>query len=160
MPTYVRNIIAKKGRDVRSVSPDAKVFEALRVMAEHNIGAVLVMEEGHLVGVFSERDYARRVILEGRASKETLVKELMKREIYCVGLDDDVDTCMAIMTHQRVRHLPVLEQGRVVGIVSIGDVVKETIADHQVAIRELKKYITGSQGPEIGTDEGMPLPPV
>lgn len=159
MPTYVRNIIAKKGGDAWSVSPDATVFEALKVMAEHDIGAVLVMEGGSLVGIFSERDYARRVILEGRASKETLVKDLMKREIYCVGLDDNVDTCMAIMTQQRIRHLPVLEEGRVVGIVSIGDVVKETIADHQVAIRELKKYITTSQGPEIEADKSMPPPP-
>lgn len=159
MPTYVRDIIAKKGREVWSVSPEATVFEALRVMAEHNIGAVLVMEKDQLAGIFSERDYARKVILEGRASKETLLKELMKKEIYCVGLGDDVDTCMAIMTQQRIRHLPVLEGGRVIGIVSIGDVVKETIADHQVAIRELKKYITGSQGPEIEADKNMPSPP-
>jgi CBS domain-containing protein len=149
---YVRDILRKKGSDVRSVSPRATVFEALEVMAEHNVGAVLVLDEGKLAGVFSERDYARKVILQGRASKDTLVSELMERGVFCVGLSDDINTCMAIMTLQRIRHLPVLDEGGVVGVISIGDVVKETISDQKFTIRELKKYIAGSHGPEIEAD--------
>lgn len=149
---YVRDILKKKGNEVRSVSPRTTVFEALEVMAEHNVGAVLVLDMGKLVGVFSERDYARKVVLQGRASKDTLVSELMERGVFCVSSSDDINTCMAIMTLQKIRHLPVIDEGGVIGVISIGDVVKETIADHKFTIRELKKYITGTHGPGIEAD--------
>ena len=139
----VRQLLKNKSDIVFSVSPQAPVYEALELMAEKELGAVLVMEDDKLVGIFSERDYARKVILKGRSSKVALVGELMTSKLYCVSLSDTLDTCMTLITNQRTRHLPVLEDGQLMGIVSIGDVVKQIISGHETTIRELEKYILG-----------------
>ena len=139
----VGEILQTKGHQVWSVTPDTSVFEALELMAEKQIGAVLVIENERVIGVFSERDYARKVILKGRSSHTTLVSELMTRKIVYVSPEDKVDECMALMTAKRVRHLPVLENHTLLGIVTIGDVVKAIISHQENTIRELEKYITG-----------------
>ena len=139
----VRQLLKNKSDIVFSISPQAPVYEALELMAEKELGAVLVMENDKLVGIFSERDYARKVILKGRSSKVALVGELMTSKLYCVSLSDTLDTCMTLITNQRTRHLPVLENGQLMGIVSIGDVVKQIISGHETTIRELEKYIQG-----------------
>ena len=136
----LRQILADKSGPLVIVSPD----DALQVMADHNVGAVLVLDGKQLVGIFSERDYARKVILFGKASKDTRVREIMTDKVLYVTPDRTVDECMAIMTEKHFRHLPVLDDdGRVVGIVSIGDVVKETICEQQFIIQQMEKYITG-----------------
>ncbi|HPT51429.1 MAG TPA: CBS domain-containing protein [Accumulibacter sp.] len=139
----LRQILASKDRPLISVSPSDSVYQALSVMAYNNVGAVLVLDQGKLVGIFSERDYARKGILQGKASKDTPVRELMTARVYYVTLDRSVDECMAIMTDRHFRHLPIIEDDQVVGIVSIGDVVKETISAQQFIIDQLEKYITG-----------------
>ena len=139
----VRQLLKNKSDIVFSISPQAPIYEALELMAEKGLGAVLVMEDDKLVGIFSERDYARKVILKGRSSKVTLVGELMTSKLYCVSLSDTLDTCMTLITNQRIRHLPVLEDGQLIGIVTIGDVVKQVISGHETTIRELEKYILG-----------------
>lgn len=139
----LRQILASKDRPLISVSPSDTVYQALSVMAYNNVGAVLVLDQGKLIGIFSERDYARKGILQGKASKDTPVSELMTARVYYVTLDRSVDECMAIMTDRHFRHLPILEDNQVVGIVSIGDVVKETISAQQFIIDQLEKYITG-----------------
>ncbi|HZF28817.1 MAG TPA: CBS domain-containing protein [Gammaproteobacteria bacterium] len=136
-------ILKYKGHAVWSVRPTDTVLEALAVMAEHDIGAVLVLDEGKLVGVLTERDYARKVVLAGRSSKESRVKEVMTAHVVCVSPAQSIDTCMALMTHKRVRHPPIVDHKRVVGIVSIGDLVKATIDDQQSTITELQRYIAG-----------------
>lgn len=140
----VRDILKKKGSDAYSVSPQATVYEALQVMADKNIGAVLVIENGKLVGIFSERDYARKVILKGKASKETLVSDLMTRNILYVSPDKNVEDCMFLMTTKHVRHLPVMEDDRLEGIISINDVVKIIISEQKFAIDALEKYMQSS----------------
>ncbi|MCM8595493.1 CBS domain-containing protein [Accumulibacter sp.] len=139
----IRQILAGKTRPLVTVSPDDRVFQALQVMSDHNVGAVLVVDGENLVGIFSERDYARKVILLGKASKETLVREIMSDRVLYVTPDRSVDECMALMTEKHFRHLPVLDDGKVVGIVSIGDVVKETVCEQQFIIQQLEKYIAG-----------------
>ena len=140
----LRQILADKSGPLVIVSPEDAVFNALQVMADHNVGAVLVLDGKQLVGIFSERDYARKVILFGKASKDTRVREIMTDKVLYVTPDRTVDECMAIMTEKHFRHLPVLDDdGRVVGIVSIGDVVKETICEQQFIIQQMEKYITG-----------------
>ena len=139
----LRQILASKDRPLISVSLSDSVYQALSVMAYNNVGAVLVLDQGKLVGIFSERDYARKGILQGKASKDTPVRELMTARVYYVTLDRSVDECMAIMTDRHFRHLPIIEDDQVVGIVSIGDVVKETISAQQFIIDQLEKYITG-----------------
>lgn len=125
-----------------SVGPDDTVFTALTLLAQHDIGALLVLEGGRLVGIFSERDYARKIILKGKTSKDTLVREIMSDRVSCVTLDETVEECMALMTGKHVRHLPVLgEANEVLGILSIGDLVKETISDQQFTIEQLVHYI-------------------
>lgn len=138
----VRDVLAQKGGQIWSVAPDATVFETLQLMAERDIGAVLVMSGGKAIGIFSERDYARQVILKGKASKDTPVREVMTVRVVYVTADQTVENCMALMTDKRVRHLPVLEGERVIGIVSIGDVVKAVISEKQFLIEQLEKYIT------------------
>lgn len=140
----LRQIMAGKSGPLATVSPDDPVFHALRVMSDHNVGAVLVLDGEQLVGILSERDYARKVILRGKASKDTIVREIMTDKVLYVTPDRTVDECMAIMTEKHFRHLPIMdENGKVVGIISIGDVVKETICAQQFIIQQMEKYITG-----------------
>ena len=143
--TFVRELMRGKPAEVWTVSPQNTVYEALELLAEKNIGAVPVMEEGRLVGMFSERDYARKVILKGRASQKTLVEELMSHPVFRVGPDESLETCMALMTNQHIRHLPVIESGRLTGLISIGDVLKAMIASQQILIQDLENYITGDR---------------
>ena len=139
------SLLRSKGHDIWSVSPDATVLDALKLMAEKNIGAVLVMDGDALVGIMSERDYARKVILLGKSSKDTLVSEIMTPRVLCVRADLSVDECMALMTGKDIRHLPVLgDDGRVVGVISIGDVGKAIMARDELTISQLEHYITGT----------------
>jgi CBS domain-containing protein len=138
----VKDILAAKGRQVWTIAPDATVFHALEQMAEKNVGALVVMEGERLMGVLSERDYARKIILEGRTSKQTRVREIMSNEVLCVDPERTIEECMGLMTHRRIRHLPVLEDDRLAGIVSIGDVVNAIISEQQTWIRDLEDYIT------------------
>src|SRR5213083_3650213 len=138
----VAQLLRTKGQQVLSVAPDIPVFEALEVMAEKNVGALLVVEGERLVGIFSERDYARKVILKGKSSKETPVREIMSSHVLYVRPEQTLEDCMALMTDKRVRHLPVLEEGKVVGVISIGDVVKALIDEQQFIIEQLQNYIT------------------
>lgn len=140
----VRDLLDDKGRQVWSIHPGATVLEALQMMSDRNVGAVLVMEADQLRGVFSERDYARKVVLKGRASRDTPVAQIMTGEVHCVTLEQTVKGCMETMTDKRVRHLPVLDgDGRVSGLVSIGDVVKSIISEQEFWIRQLENYIAG-----------------
>ena len=142
MSVTVRTMLRGKP-DIYAVGPDAAVFDALQLMADKNIGAVLVVAGEKIEGIFSERDYARRVILTGKTSRETLVREIMTTPVICVHPDWTADQCMALMTDKRVRHLPVLEVDRLVGVISIGDVVKAIIAEQEFLIEQLQNYITG-----------------
>ena len=139
----VSQIIGRKGARVVSVSREAPVLEAIRVMAEHHIGAVLVMEGEQLIGIASERDYARKVILQGRSSHDTPVAVIMTSPVVCVGPQDTLAECMTIMTEKHIRHLPVIEGERVIGVISIGDLVKETIEEQKQEISLLQQYIAG-----------------
>jgi CBS domain-containing protein len=139
----VRQLLEAKGNIVYSVTPDTVVYDALVTMAQHRIGALLVCENHHLAGVFSERDYAREVVLKGKTSRTTPVKEVMSTTVITVGPDDDVEDCMNLMSGKRIRHLPVIENNMVIGILSIGDLVKETIAYQQFLIKQLESYIQG-----------------
>ena len=138
----VRHLLESKNPDVVSIAPDAPVIEALRLMADAGVGAVLVMEDGRkLVGILSERDYARKVVLLGRTSANTPVSEIMSHQVVCGRLGDTVDECMQVMTDKRIRHLPILEHKEVVGIVSIGDLVKAVIDAQQAELKHLQDYI-------------------
>ncbi len=139
----VRDLLQTKSDQVWTISPQATVYAALELMAAKNIGAIVVTENDRVVGIFSERDYARKVILLGRTSKTTPVSELMTRDVLYVSQTDTIENCMALMTNKHLRHLPVIEAGKLVGLVSIGDVVKAVISDHEFTIRELEHYITG-----------------
>jgi CBS domain-containing protein len=139
--TIVRQLLDRKGRAIFSVEPQAPVLEAIRAMAAHHVGALLVMQGGSLSGIVSERDYARKVILMGRSSSDTPVRDIMSSPVITVSPDDTVQRCMQLMTDQRVRHLPVVEGGAVVGMVSIGDLVKAVIAEQQQQIEQLESYI-------------------
>ncbi len=138
--TTIRQILAGKP-DVYSVDPDATVLDALKRLAEKNVGALLVMKGERLVGIFSERDYARRMILHGRSSRETTVREVMTSEVFTIAPDVNAGECMVHMTDRHIRHLPVLEAGHVVGVISIGDVVRAVIDDMRFTIRQLEGYI-------------------
>ena len=140
----VRDMLKTKGFEVWSVTPDTTVYDALELMAEKNIGAVLVMEAGKVVGILSERDYARKIILLGKASADTPAKEIMTSRVMCVRPQETAEQCMALMTEKKIRHLPVLEDDRLVGIISIGDVVKATIAQKEFIIEQLEEYIRGT----------------
>ncbi|HKI57188.1 MAG TPA: CBS domain-containing protein [Trueperaceae bacterium] len=142
--TNVRQLLQSKGAQVWSVAPDESVFEALELMAEKNVGALMVVEGGALVGMFSERDYARKVILHGRASRDTAVREVMSERVVTVSPEKTVADCMVLMTENRIRHLPVVEGDRTVGLVSIGDVVKAIISEQSFVIDQLQNYIQGA----------------
>ena len=139
----VRDILAAKGHRVWSVDPGASVFDALRLMAEKEIGALVVMEGDKVVGILSERDYARKVVLLGRTSPTTAVKEIMTSPVVYTHSDQSIEECMALVTEKRVRHLPVMSEGKLVGLISIGDLVKSIIADHKFIIEQLVRYISG-----------------
>lgn len=141
----VKDILRIKGPDVWSTTSDATVYDALKAMAEKNVGALVVMDADAVVGIVSERDYARKVILHGRSSREIQVREIMSTEVYYVRPEQNIQECMALMTEKRVRHLPALEHDQLVGIISIGDVVKAVIADHESTIKHLENYITGGR---------------
>jgi len=141
MAISVRDVLAKKGSGLWSVSPDSTVWEALQTLAARNIGAVLVLEGTHLVGILSERDYARQVILKGKTSKETPVREIMTREVVSVRPEKTIDDCMAIMTDKRCRHLPVVVGVDVIGVLSIGDIVKALLEEQRYRIEQLEGYI-------------------
>jgi len=138
----VRDLLKQKGREVWSIAPDSTVYDALRVLAEKNIGALLVIEAGRPVGIFSERDYARQVILKGKSSKDTPVREVMTSKVVFVRPEQSIEECMALMTDKRFRHLPILEEGALVGILSIGDVVKAVISEKDFLIEQLANYIS------------------
>lgn len=139
----LKQMLAGKERPLAAVAPTDSVFHALTLMAKHDVGALLVLEGEQLVGIFSERDYTRKIMLQGKSSKETLVREIMSDKVAYVTPASTLDECMALMTEKRFRHLPVLsDAGEVLGIISIGDLVKETISSQQMIIAELERYIT------------------
>lgn len=143
MSRTVQSIIDAKGSDVWSIDGDASVFEALEFMAHRNIGATIVTRDGELAGIMSERDYARKIILMSRLSKETRVSEIMTPDPMCVSPSDTVENCMQLMTDNRFRHLPVVDDGDLAGLISIGDVVRAIIEEQQFLIDQLESYITG-----------------
>jgi len=141
----VRDILETKGRDVWSISPEVTVFDALKMMADKNVGALVILDGEKVFGILSERDYARKVILHGRSSKELKVKEIMSSKVYWITPEQNIEDCMTLFTNKRVRHLPVLDKGELRGIISIGDVVKTIIADQESTIKHLENYITGGR---------------
>jgi CBS domain-containing protein len=143
--TTVKHVLDKKGHDVHFIHPGASVFDALRLMAEHNIGSLVVLEDDKLVGVITERHYAREIVLKGKTSQATLVRDIMSTKVICTRPDQSVQECMAVMTARAVRHLPVLEHGQLVGIVSIGDMVNSVIGDQTFIIEQLEHYIHGDR---------------
>ena len=140
----VKEILRDKLPGIWSITPDATVYDALTLMADKNIGAVLVMDAGRLVGILSERDYARKVILHGKSSKNTLVREVMTERVIYVRPKQTAEECMALMTDKRVRHLPVVQDDLVIGVISIGDVVKSIISEQEFTIEQLEHYISGT----------------
>jgi len=138
----IKQVLDGKSRDIISVAPHASVLDALRILADKDVGALLVMEGDRMVGIFSERDYARRVVLQGKTSRDTLVRDVMTGRIVCLEPSQTVEEAMAMMTEVHCRHLPVVENGRVIGVVSIGDLVKEIISEQQFLIQQLETYIT------------------
>jgi CBS domain-containing protein len=141
----VSQLLRRKGRQAYVTRPDVTVYEALQVMAEKNIGALLVVDADGLAGIFSERDYARKVILQGKSSKDTPVREIMTNRVYFVRPDNTIEDCMALMTEKKIRHLPVIDEGHIAGVISIGDVVKEIIDEQGFVIEQLENYITGGR---------------
>ncbi len=139
----VKHLLDAKGRHIISVSADSSVLEAIKVMADKNIGALVVMQDDKLAGIVSERDYARKVIVKGRSSKSTQVAEIMTADVATTSSDQTVDECMAMMTEMRIRHLPVVEDDRVIAMISIGDLVQAIIADQKEEIEHLEHYISG-----------------
>ena len=139
----VRQLLRVKGDQVWSIGPSASVYEALEIMADKDVGALVVIEREKLVGVFSERDYARKVVLHGKSSRATAVREMMTSTVLYAVPEETVDDCMEIMTEKHIRHLPVVEDGRVIGVVTIGDVVKTVISKQQYLIGHLERYING-----------------
>lgn len=143
MPT-IQHILDNKNQNTFTVEQSTTVYKALEVMAQHNIGALPVVDGSRLQGIFSERDYARKIILKGKSSHDTPVSELMTADLYTVEPDASVESCMELMTEHHIRHLPVLKDGHLVGLISIGDVVKEVIAQQQSQIQDLHDYVTGT----------------
>lgn len=141
----VSQLLQAKGHDIFSVPPHATVERALRLMAENNVGALLVLEGSELRGIFSERDYARKVFLKGRSSRDTPVRDIMTTRVYYIELNRTIEDCMALMTDKRIRHLPVFDGDTLVGVISIGDVVKAIISEQEFLIEQMENYITGTR---------------
>jgi len=139
----IKRVLEAKGYDIWSITPDASVYEAVKLMTEKGVGALLVLESGKLVGIISERDCTRRLILKEKAPKDTPVREIMTSDVITVRPDQTVEECMALVTARRIRHLPVLEDDRLIGIVSIGDLVKDVISEQEFMIQQLEHYIRG-----------------
>jgi CBS domain-containing protein len=141
----IHQVLGAKALSIVSITPDTLIYDALVIMAEKHIGALLVLEGDHLAGIFSERDYAREVMLKGRSSRTSFIKEVMTTNVITVSPKNTVEECMSLMSGKRVRHLPVIEDGKVTGILSIGDLVKETIAEQEAVIKQLESYIQGEK---------------
>ena len=139
----VKHLLDSKGRHIISVAPGASVFEAIKIMADKTIGSLLVMEDDEICGIITERDYARKVIIKGRSSESTMVSEIMSTEVLTTSSSQSVNSCMELMTEKRIRHLPVVEDNRVIGMISIGDLVEAIISDQQEEIQQLEHYISG-----------------
>ena len=144
---HISEILSQKGNVVWSVSPENTVLEAIQMMAEKNVGALLVTKDNHLVGVISERDYTRKVVLKGRSSKDTPVRDIISGKVVSVSPEHTVEECMRLMTEHRVRHLPVMQGAKILGVISIGDLVNSIISHQTSAIQQLETYITGYPTP-------------
>lgn len=140
----VKQILDSKGNEIFTITPDTSVYHALELMVEKNVSALLVMESDHLAGIFTERDYARKVVLKGKKSKETQIGEIMTRDLITVSSNSTIDECMGLMTGKYIRHLPVVDNGKLAGIISIGDVVRRIIEDQKSIIGHMEQYIAGS----------------
>jgi len=140
--TTILKLLEKKGREVLSVGPENTVYDAIKKMADHNVGSLVVLEEGKLIGIITERHYARNVFLKGRSSPQTTVGEVMSRRVTCAWPEQTVKECMAIMTDKAVRHLPVLDKKQLIGVISIGDLVENIISDQEFIIEQLEHYIS------------------
>ena len=147
MVISAENLLKAKGGNLWTISPEAFVYQALQELSDRNIGALLVFESGRLAGIFSERDYARKLVLKGRFSKNTKVREVMTEEVITITPHSNIEECMELMTNKRIRHLPVVDGARVIGIISIGDIVKAIISDQKSTIGLLNEYITGGRPP-------------
>jgi len=143
--TIVKQLLEEKGSDVWTVSPEDRVIDALNLMADKNIGALIVTEDDNVVGILSERDYARKVELQGKSADDTRVREIMTRDVICTRPNNTIEECMALMTSKRIRHLPVLKDDRLAGVISIGDVVKTVISQQEFIIEQLENYIVTSR---------------
>ena len=139
----IRQLLESKGRDIWSINSNATVYDAIKVMAEKEIGALMVMDDAKPAGIISERDYARKIILKGRSSRETRVSEIMTTDVIYADAEQSIEGCMALMTEKRIRHLPILEKGELIAVISIGDLVKSIIAEQQFVIEQLQIYING-----------------
>lgn len=146
MMTTVQQLLQNKGSQVWTIGPEASMYEALELMAEKNIGALVVVDGDNLVGIMSERDYARKVALVGKTAQTTTVKDIMTDQVYCVRPEQTIEECMGLMTGKRIRHLPVLDDGKLAGVISIGDVVKAVISKQEFLIEQLENYIVGGGG--------------
>lgn len=146
MITTINDLLKERGRHVYSISPQQTVFEALQLMAEKDIGALVVLDDERIVGMFSERDYARKVVLKGRSSKNSPVSDIMSTKVYFMAPENTLQECMTLMTIKKIRHVPILKKGELIGMVSIGDLVNKFISLQQETIKELEKYITGGYG--------------
>ena len=146
MKTAANLLKSKAHQSVYTITPDASVFDAIKLMADKNIGALLVMETEEVAGIITERDYARKIVLMSRSSKQTLVREIMTPTVMSVRPDQTSEECMVLMTERRLRHLPVIDAGRLLGIISIGDLVKDIIAEQRFTIEQLEHYISGERG--------------
>jgi CBS domain-containing protein len=145
MDITLESVLRRKGREVFSISPDSTLYEALKELADKNVGALLVLESEKMVGIISERDYARKVVLQGKSSRNTTVREVMTPGVIAVGINETIENCMDLMTRNKIRHLPVVKDGAVAGIISIGDIVKAIISEQQATIQDLEQYIVGGR---------------
>ena len=139
----IKQLLENKGNELLTINPNSSVYDAIKSMADHHVGSLVVLENGNLVGIITERDYSRNVILKGKSSINTPVKDIMTKNVLCTNLNQTVDEAMALMTEKRVRHLPIIEDNKVIGIISIGDLVKTIISEQKYIIDQLEHYING-----------------